>query len=40
MRKPVDLTKFTNAVGKSLKITSGFNDPTEWVSTGIYYLIT
>ena len=43
MRKPVDLTKFTNAVGKSLKITSGFNDPTEWVSTGnllLNYLIS
>lgn len=38
MRKAVDLTKFASNVTKSLKISSGFNDPTIWVSTGNYLL--
>lgn len=38
MRKGVDLTKFTKEVTKSLKISTGFNDPTDWISTGNYLL--
>lgn len=38
MRKAVDLTKFTKEISKSLSISAGFNDPTDWVSTGNYLL--
>lgn len=38
MHKAVDLTKFTKEINKSLSISSGFNDPTDWVSTGNFLL--
>lgn len=38
MRKPVDMTKFATTVAKKLNVSHGFNDPTQWVSTGNYLL--
>lgn len=39
MARPIDLTKFRKGVTKSIKgISSGFNDPHFWVSTGNYAL--
>ncbi|NCA80637.1 MAG: aminotransferase class I/II-fold pyridoxal phosphate-dependent enzyme [Sphingobacteriia bacterium] len=39
MTKPLDLSKFRKNITKSIKgISSGFNDPDTWISTGSYAL--
>jgi recombination protein RecA len=39
MAKPFDLSKFRKSITKSIDgISVGFNDPTDWVSTGNYTL--
>lgn len=39
MAKPFDLSKFRKSITKSIDgISVGFNDPTDWVSTGNYAL--
>jgi RecA/RadA recombinase len=39
MAKPFDLTKFRKSLTKSIEgLGVGFNDPTDWVSTGNYAL--
>jgi recombination protein RecA len=39
MSKPFDLSKFRKSITKSIEgISVGFNDPTDWVSTGNYAL--
>ena len=39
MAKPFDITKFRTQLTKSIKgISTGFNDPTLWISTGSYML--
>jgi len=39
MAKPLDLTKFRKSITKSIEgISFGFNDPTDWISTGNYAL--
>lgn len=39
MTKPFDLSKFRKSITKSIDgISLGFNDPTDWVSTGNYAL--
>lgn len=39
MAKPLDLTKFRKELTKSIEgLGIGFNDPTDWVSTGNYAL--
>ncbi len=39
MSKPFDLTKFRKTLTKSIEgLGLGFNDPTDWVSTGSYAL--
>ena len=37
--KPFDVSKFRKAVDKSIEgLSIGFNDPTDWISTGNYTL--
>jgi hypothetical protein len=39
MSKPFDLSKFRKELTKSIEgLGIGFNDPTDWVSTGNYAL--
>ena len=39
MTKPFDATKFRKSITKSIAgLGIGFNDPTDWVSTGNYAL--
>jgi recombination protein RecA len=39
MGKPFDLSKFRRSITKSIEgLSIGFNDPTDWVSTGNYAL--
>ena len=39
MAKPFDLSKFRKGVTKSIEgLSIGFNDPTDWISTGNYAL--
>lgn len=39
MAKPFDLSKFRKSISKSIEgLGIGFNDPTDWVSTGNYAL--
>ncbi len=39
MAKPFDISKFRKGLTKSIEgISFGFNDPTDWVSTGNYAL--
>ena len=39
MTKPFDATKFRKSITKSIQgLGIGFNDPTDWVSTGNYAL--
>ena len=39
MTKPFDVAKFRKSVTKSIEgISVGFNDPTDWISTGSYAL--
>ena len=43
MGKPFDVSKFRKDITKSIDgLSIGFNDPTDWISTGnyaLYYLI-
>ena len=39
MAKPFDLAKFRKSITKSIEgVSIGFNDPTDWISTGNYAL--
>ena len=39
MTKPFDATKFRKSITKSIQgLGIGFNDPTDWISTGNYAL--
>ena len=39
MTKPFDVTKFRKSITKSISgLGIGFNDPTDWISTGNYAL--
>ena len=39
MAKPFDVSKFRKSISKSIAgLSIGFNDPTDWVSTGNYAL--
>ena len=39
MGKPFDVSKFRKSVTKSIDgLSTGFNDPTDWISTGNYAL--
>lgn len=39
MGKPFDLSKFRKSITKSIEgMSIGFNDPTDWISTGAYSL--
>lgn len=39
MSKPFDLSKFRKSITKSIEgVSIGFNDPTDWISTGNYAL--
>ncbi|BDR25839.1 hypothetical protein RVBP17_1180 [Pseudomonas phage sp. 30-3] len=39
MTKPFDISKFRKDITKSITgISTGFNDPTIWISTGNYTL--
>lgn len=39
MAKPFDLSKFRKSITKSIEgVSIGFNDPTDWISTGSYSL--
>ena len=39
MGKPFDVSKFRKSITKSIQgLSIGFNDPTDWVSTGNYAL--
>ena len=39
MSKPFDLSKFRKGITKSIEgVSIGFNDPTDWISTGNYAL--
>jgi RecA/RadA recombinase len=39
MAKPFDLSKFRKSITKSIEgLSVGFNDPTDWISTGNYTL--
>jgi RecA/RadA recombinase len=39
MAKPFDLSKFRKSITKSIEgVSIGFNDPTDWISTGNYAL--
>ena len=38
-QKPFDLSKFRRSITKSIEgVSIGFNDPTDWISTGNYAL--
>jgi len=35
MGKPFDISKFSKEITKSMdRLSIGFNDPTDWISTG------
>jgi hypothetical protein len=37
MAKPFDISKFRKDITKSIEgLSIGFNDPTDWISTGNY----
>ena len=39
MAKPFDISKFRKSITKSIEgLGIGFNDPTDWISTGNYTL--
>ncbi len=39
MAKPFDISKFRKDITKSIEgLSIGFNDPTDWISTGNYAL--
>jgi hypothetical protein len=39
MAKPFDFSKFRKDITKSIEgLSIGFNDPTDWISTGNYAL--
>ena len=39
MAKPFDISKFRKSITKSIDgLSTGFNDPTDWISTGNYTL--
>ena len=39
MAKPFDVSKFRKEITKSIEgLSIGFNDPTDWISTGNYAL--
>src|SRR5512137_2031546 len=39
MGKPFDISKFRKEITKSIEgLSIGFNDPTDWISTGNYAL--
>ena len=39
MAKPFDVSKFRKSITKSIEgLSIGFNDPTDWISTGNYAL--
>lgn len=38
MARPFDINKFNRSLSKSIGIGIGFNDPTDWISTGNYCL--
>jgi hypothetical protein len=39
MTKPFDISKFRKSISKSIEgLGVGFNDPTDWISTGNYAL--
>ena len=39
MNRPFDISKFRKAITKSIDgISIGYNDPTDWISTGNYVL--
>ena len=39
MGKPFDVSKFRKEITKSIDgLSIGFNDPTDWISTGNYAL--
>jgi len=39
MAKPFDVSKFRKDITKSIDgLSIGFNDPTDWISTGSYAL--
>jgi recombination protein RecA len=39
MNKPFDISKFRKSITKSIDgLSTGFNDPTDWISTGSYAL--
>ena len=39
MAKPFDISKFRKDITKSIQgLSIGFNDPTDWISTGNYAL--
>ena len=39
MAKPFDVSKFRKEITKSIDgLSIGFNDPTDWISTGNYAL--
>ena len=39
MGKPFDISKFRKEITKSIDgLSVGFNDPTDWISTGNYAL--
>ena len=39
LSKPIDISKFQKSITKSIpNISTGFNDPTDWVSTGNFCL--
>jgi hypothetical protein len=39
MAKPFDISKFRKSITKSIDgLGIGFNDPTDWISTGNYTL--
>ena len=39
MAKPFDVSKFRRDLTKSITgMSAGFNDPTDWISTGSYAL--
>jgi hypothetical protein len=39
MVRPFDVSKFRKSITKSIEgVSIGFNDPTDWISTGSYAL--
>lgn len=39
MTRPFDASRFKKSISKSIEgLGIGFNDPTDWISTGVYAL--